>query len=67
MTTDFTVWYDGGTIALLSAVSEAGADWADTHLPQDAASLGCAVAIEPRYLDDIIDGIQTDGLIVVTA
>ena len=67
MTNDFTLWYDGGTIALLFPVSDDAVAWADAHLPEDAPGVGNAVAVEPRYLPDIITGICSDGLAVRAA
>jgi hypothetical protein len=33
-------------------------------LPEDAQSSGRRIVIEPRYFDDIADGIQADGLTI---
>jgi hypothetical protein len=58
---DFRVT-DAGSIVLLQPLSGAGHDWAKTHLPSDAPMFGTAYAIERRYISDIVDGIQADGL-----
>lgn len=58
---DFTL-SGGGTIYLLRPQTEAARDWVDTYLPDDAQWLGGAVAIEHRYVDDIVEGFTADGL-----
>ena len=61
---DFHLYYDGSSILLLTPVTEAAINWSDSHLPDDAPMLGNAVAVELRYIGDIIDGIRGDGLSV---
>lgn len=62
---DFTLFYDGGTIALLEPQTNAALDWVDEYLPNDAPRLGKShIAIEHRYITDIVEGIQADGLSV---
>jgi hypothetical protein len=58
---DFTV-IDGGSIVLLTPVSESAAEWVAEHLPEDGQMLGDAHAIERRYFADIYHGIINDGL-----
>ena len=58
---DFTAT-DHGSIWLLTPTSQAGQSWAEEHLPADAATLGSSIAIEPRYVLPILDGIEEDGL-----
>jgi len=53
-----------GAIAILTPCTEYAHDWVDEHLPDDAMRWGGGVVIEPRYLGDIIDGIEADGLSV---
>lgn len=53
-----------GTIFLLRPVSSAGQAWIDEHIPEDAQSLGNAVAVEHRYIEDIVEGALEDGLVV---
>lgn len=50
-----------GSIVTLAPVTNAGQDWADEYL-SDAASLGGAICIEPRYVQAILDGLEDDGL-----
>lgn len=54
----------GGTIYLLTPISKAAREWANDHLPADAQTLGAAIAAEHRYIGDIVNGIQGDGLTV---
>jgi hypothetical protein len=54
-----------GSIVLLRPVSDAGREWLDDNISSDAQRLGDAVACEPRYVRDIADGAQNDGLVVV--
>jgi hypothetical protein len=52
-----------GTIVRMTPVSDAGREWIDEHIPEDAMKLGDSVCIEHRYADAIILGAQGDGLI----
>ncbi|CAB4152430.1 hypothetical protein UFOVP613_14 [uncultured Caudovirales phage] len=58
---DFRI-VDGGSVLLLMPETDAGRAWADEHLPEDALTLGAGIAIERRYMGDIIAGIVEDGL-----
>ncbi len=58
---DFTL-YDGGSVLLLKAVTEDAKEWEREHLPEEAQRLGDAVAIERRYIADIVEGILAYGL-----
>ena len=59
--TDFLL-YGGGTVYLLTPVSQRGEEWVTEHLPSDAQRLGSGIAIEHRYVCDILHGIHNDGL-----
>lgn len=63
MQTDFIV-ANHGTICLLTPSSCAGKQWANDHLPRDAMHWNGAVVVEPRYIEDIAQGIIDDGLTV---
>ena len=52
----------GGTVYLLSGLTEAGRSWMDENLPSDAQKLGEAVAVEHRYVGEIVQGMRDDGL-----
>lgn len=54
--------HGGGTVYLLRPVSPAGAAWVDEHIPGDATWFGGAVAVEHRYIRDIVVGAVSDGL-----
>lgn len=51
-----------GTVCLLTPVTHEAKEWCQTHLPDDAQRLGRAYAVEPRYLQPILDGIADEGL-----
>lgn len=63
---DFAV-RDEGTIVLLTPQSEEARTWVAENLPEEAMTWGAAVVIEHRYADDIITGIEADGLTVGVA
>lgn len=59
-----------GSIVILSPITNAAQDWCDEHLPEEAHLfvrrrwMGGAYAIEPRYINDIINGIVDDDMTV---
>lgn len=55
---------DEGSIILIIGATPEGQAWMDEHLPEDAPTFSGAVAAEPRYVPDIIDGAMEDGLTV---
>lgn len=64
MTPDFT-FANHGSVTLLTPVSDAAREWAAEHLPVEPwQMLGNAIAIEPRYADPILEGIDADGMTV---
>lgn len=60
---DFTV-YNHGSIVSFRPNTAAASAWCEEHLPDDATWFGGSVAIEPRYIDAIVDGAINDGLVV---
>lgn len=60
---DFTV-SGGGTIYLLHPNTLKAQVWVNEHLPEDRQTFGNAVAVEHRYIGDVVDGIRSDGLTV---
>jgi hypothetical protein len=65
---DFTVQgRPGDSVFLLCPQTEAASTWIEEHIPSDAMFLGSAVAVEHRYIGDIIEGIQSDELTVEKA
>lgn len=63
MATDFRV-SGGGSLYILSPLTEAARDWVAEHIGDDAQTFGGGIAVEHRYIGDIVDGIQCDGLTV---
>ncbi len=60
---DFTV-ENHGSIFLLRSHSANGDEWISAHIPDDAQTLGTAIAVEHRFIEDIVSGIRDDGLVV---
>jgi fructose-1-phosphate kinase PfkB-like protein len=60
---DFTVM-GGGSVYLLRPNTEEAEAWVEEHIPEDAMMMGNAIAVEHRYIADIVVGIQNDGLTV---
>lgn len=60
---DFRVENHGSIFLLQPMTPEADA-WVGEHIPEDAQYLGTAVAVEHRFIADIVAGIQRDGLTV---
>jgi hypothetical protein len=52
------------TIVALHAVTEAAQEWMDDNLPEDRMSWMGGAVIEPRYVQDILTGIEDAGLSV---
>jgi len=54
-----------GTVTLLRAYSPAARSWIDEHVDYEGWQvMGNAIAVEPRMLGPIVEGMQGDGLIV---
>jgi hypothetical protein len=53
------------TIFLLRPLTPAAESWIDEHIAEDAQYFGNAIVVEHRYIADIVQGIQNDGLAVV--
>lgn len=60
---DFTI-ENCASVILLRPLTPAAKQWLTDHMPDDAQYFGDAVAIEPRYLEDVVDGLTNDGLTV---
>lgn len=52
---------DHGSIVLLRPASESGQEWIDENVAVEQV-LGNAVAVEPRYVEAILDGARDAGL-----
>jgi hypothetical protein len=56
-----------GSIVLLSPETEAARDWIEAHIDTETAQFWAgALAVEPRYLDPIVEGMREDGLCIGT-
>lgn len=53
-----------GSIFLLCPRSDAGQQWIEENIPDDAMSFGGAIVVEHRYIGAIVAGAQADGLMV---
>ncbi len=51
-----------GSLFLLTPLTPTGREWVDEHLPEDALWFGNGVAVEPRYVEAILQGMADDGL-----
>ena len=60
---DFNI-VDGGSVFLLIPNTEAANAWVSEHIPEDAPTLGKGIAVEARYIQQIVYGIIEDGLSV---
>jgi len=56
-----------GSIFLLYPLTQSAQSWIEENLPSDAQWFGNAVAVEHRFIWAILDGLQTDGLVVTRA
>lgn len=55
---------DSGSIWLLFPVSDAAKAWIEENIPDDAQWLGKGLAIEARFVDNILGGLAGAGLAV---
>ena len=55
---------DHGSVTLLTPITAGARAWIIEHVSQDVTYFGRSVVIEPRYVDDILAGIDGDGLTV---
>ena len=51
-----------GSIVLFHPQTDAALKWIAQHIPTDATRWGPALVVEPQYVDDIVEGMQNDGL-----
>lgn len=54
---------DEGTIWLLWPETDQGREWMDLNVER-GPTFGPATAVEPRYVEDIVEGARADGLTV---
>jgi len=55
-----------GSIVLLNPLDVSATEWLNTHIAEDAQWFGGAVAVEPRYVMDILIGAAEDGIEVLS-
>jgi hypothetical protein len=53
-----------GSIDLLTPLTPEAQAWVKENIPDDAQWFGGALAVEPRYAPDIVQGMIDDGLAV---
>lgn len=58
---DFQI-QDEGSIVLLRPLTTDAKEWLETNLSEDAQYFGSAAVVEPRYIWDIVNGFQSEGL-----
>lgn len=56
-----------GSIVVIVGVSAAGKCWLEEHLDQEGQRWGEGYVVEPRYVQDIVDGMRDEGLDVTGA
>jgi hypothetical protein len=54
--------HDAGSLIMLEPVTDDAKAWCARHLPDDAPMWGNAYAVEHRFIEDILDGIDQEGL-----
>lgn len=57
--------YNHGSIIGFTLLTEDAQTWADEHIPDDAQWMGPTFFAEMRYANDIAEGMQSDGLVLV--
>jgi hypothetical protein len=61
---DYTVsWH--GSLVLVAPATEDAAQHLRDHVSPEAQWFGGALAVEPRFLDDLVEGLREDGFTVV--
>lgn len=53
-----------GSIWILQPLTRAGRRWCNENLPEDVMMWGGGIVVEPRYVIDIAQGADHDGLTV---
>jgi hypothetical protein len=54
-----------GSLYLVRPVGEEAREWLNENIAEDAAYFGGALAVEPRYIEALLEGAQYDGIEVV--
>ena len=53
-----------GSICLMYPATDAARSWLGENIAEDAQWWGHSLAIEPRYVEDIAEGMRDAGLVV---
>lgn len=60
---DVRVWNRGASVVMVEPVSDEAKAWVSENVGLEGWQyLGNSFAVEPRYVDDLIAGMQGDGL-----
>jgi hypothetical protein len=51
-----------GSIVLVRGLTDEGQDWLDEHIDEDAPRWSGGIAVEPRFVSALVDGILESGL-----
>ena len=54
---------DAGSIILVHPLTPACTVWFDENLPEEVSFFGNALAVERRYIGDLLTGMSNDGLL----
>ena len=54
-----------GSVALFTAMTPDAHQWVEKHVHVEPwQRIGCSIACEPRFLDQLVEGMQESGLVV---
>lgn len=53
-----------GSLFLVRLLTSNAKDWINEHVSEEAQFFGWALVVEPRYIEDLIESMQGDGLVV---
>lgn len=58
---DVSVFGQGGSVLLVTPNTKAAKTWLRAHVEADAVWLGNSLAVEARYVGDLLAGLREDG------
>jgi hypothetical protein len=63
---DFSIERTGRfcTVFLLRPLTSQAFEWIEQNIPENAQCFGNALAVEHRYVVDVLGGIRNDGLVI---
>jgi hypothetical protein len=56
---------DGGKVFLVIAKTPAAEKWAEENISEESLRFGNGVAVEDRFIENIVNGIQNAGMTMV--